>query len=56
MQPTKCVAWSPQRLDHYISLPLNFLILNLGFCILGALVGSTSFVESFVVEEVHEDL
>jgi hypothetical protein len=52
----KCVAWSLQGLDHFISLPLGFLIFNLGFCILGALMGSTSFVESFVVEALHEDL
>jgi len=30
--------------------------MNLGFCILGASMGSTSFVESFMAEAVHEDL
>ncbi len=52
----KCVIWFPHRLDHFISLPHGFLIPDLGFRILGALVGSTSFVESFVVEVFHEDL
>ncbi len=56
MQPTKCVAWSRQGLDHFISLPLGFLTLNSSFPILGALVGSTSFIESFVVKAFHEDL
>jgi hypothetical protein len=52
----KCVTWFPQGLDHFISLPLGFLIPDFGFCILGALVGSTSFIESLVVEVFHEDL
>ncbi len=56
MQPTKCVVWSPQRLDHSISLPFGFFTLDLGFHILGGLVGSTSFVESFVTKVFHEDL
>jgi hypothetical protein len=43
-------------LDHFISLPPGFLIIDLGFHILGALMGSTSFIESFVVEVLHEDL
>jgi hypothetical protein len=55
VQPTKCVAWSCQGLDHFISLPLSFLTLDLS-CILGALVGSTSFVELFVAKALHEDL
>ncbi len=42
--------------DHFISLPLGFLTLDSYFHILGALVGSTSFVESFVVEVLREDL
>jgi hypothetical protein len=56
VQLAKCVVWSPQGLDHSISLPFGFFTLTLDFCILGALVGSTSFVESFVVEALHEDL
>ncbi len=56
MQPTKCVVWFPQGLDHFISLFLNFHIFNLGFHILGTLVGSTSFVELFVTEVLYEDL
>jgi hypothetical protein len=43
-------------LDHFISLPLGFLIPDLGFHILVALVGFTSFIESFVIESFHEDL
>jgi hypothetical protein len=53
--PSKCVFWSPHGLNHSISFPLGFLTLDLGFCILGALVESTSFVESFV-EAFREDL
>ncbi len=56
MYPTKCVVWFPQRLDHSISLLLSFLIHDLGFRILSTMVGYTSFVESFVAEELHEDL
>ncbi len=56
MQPSQCVVWFPQRLNHSISLPLNFLTLDLGFHILGTQMGSTSFVESFVVKTLHEDL
>jgi hypothetical protein len=44
-----------QRLDHFISLPLSFLIHDSIFCILGAPAGSTSFVESFVAKVLHED-
>jgi hypothetical protein len=44
------------RLYHFISLPPNFLISNLGFHILGALLGSRSFVKSFVAKAFHEDL
>jgi len=33
---------------------LGFFTSNSGFCVLGALVGSTSFVELFVVEAFHE--
>jgi len=50
----KCVVWYPQGLDHFISLPLSFFTLDLGFCILDALMGSRSFVESFVVKVFHE--
>jgi hypothetical protein len=52
----KCVIWSLSRLNHFISLLHGFLILDLGFCILGAPMGSTSFVESFVVEALHDYL
>jgi hypothetical protein len=45
-----------QGLDHSISLPFGFLILNMGFCILGTLVRSRSFIESFVAKAFHEDL
>jgi len=56
MQPTKCVAWSPQMLDHFISLPHGFLTPNLNFRILGTLMKSISFVESFVVKALYGDL
>jgi hypothetical protein len=52
----KYVVWSSQGLDHSISLPSNFLTPNFGFCILGTPMGSRSFVESFVVKALHEDL
>jgi hypothetical protein len=39
-----------------ISLPFGFFTSNLSFHILGALMGSTSFVELFVVKAPHEDL
>jgi hypothetical protein len=52
----KCVAWFFQRLDHFISLPPRFFILDSGLCILGTSMGSISFVESFVVKTFHEDL
>ncbi len=55
VQLTKCVIQCPHGLDHFISLPASFLIPNLGFCILGALVGSASFIESFMVGAFHED-
>ncbi len=51
----KCIAWSAHRLDHSISLPFGFFILDLGFHILGASVGSTSFGELFVARFFHED-
>jgi hypothetical protein len=44
------------RLYHSISFPLGFFALDSSFYILGALVGSTSFVELFVPEALHEDL
>jgi hypothetical protein len=56
MQLAKCVAWFPQGLDHFISLPLGFFIHDLGFHILGTLVGSISFIKLFIVEVFHEDL
>ncbi len=56
MQPTKCVVWSPQGLDHSTSLSPRFFTLDSGFHILGAPMGSTSFVESFVANVLHEDL
>jgi hypothetical protein len=52
----KSITWSPQGSDHSISLFHDFLTFNSGFRILGPLVGSTSFVETFVVEVLHEDL
>jgi len=56
VQSMKCVTWSPPRLNHSISLLPNFFTPNLGFHILGALMGSTSFVESFEAEVFHENL
>jgi hypothetical protein len=50
MQSANCVVWSLSRLDHFISLFPSFFIPDSGFYILNALVGSTSFVESFVAE------
>jgi hypothetical protein len=52
----KCVVWSPLGLNHFISLLLGFLIPDSGFCILGALVGCTSFIELFMVEALHDYL
>jgi hypothetical protein len=52
----KCVALFLQRLDRSISLPCGFLIFYSSFHILGALVGSISFVELCMVEVLHEDL
>jgi hypothetical protein len=52
----KCVAWFPQGLDHFISLPFSFLTPDLSFHILGALVISRSILELFMVEVFHEDL
>jgi hypothetical protein len=43
-------------LDHFISFFLGFFILDLGFHILGALVESISFDESFMAKVLHEDL
>jgi hypothetical protein len=56
MQPTKCVIWSPHGLDHSISLRPGFFILDFDFRILGGLVGFRSFIESFVIKALHEDL
>jgi hypothetical protein len=36
-----------------MSFFLGFLILNSGFCILGASMGSTLFVDSFVAKVFH---
>jgi hypothetical protein len=52
----KCVAWSPHELNHLISLLPSFLTLKLGFHILSASVRFKSFVETFVVEALHEDI
>jgi hypothetical protein len=43
-------------LDHYVSLPLDFLTSNSSFHILGSLMGFTSFVELFMVKALHKDL
>jgi hypothetical protein len=43
-------------LDHFISLPLSFLTPDLGFHILGAPMGSISFVQLFVGKVLHENL
>jgi hypothetical protein len=56
MQLTKCVTWFPQMLNHIISLLHGFLNPDLNFCILGTLVRSTSFVESFMVKALYKDL
>ncbi len=48
--------WSHEGLDHYISLLVGFLIPDSSFHIFGASIGSTSFVQSFVVEALHENL
>ncbi len=48
VQPMKCVAWSPQRLNRFISFPLGFFTPKSGIRILGVLMGSLPFVESFV--------
>ncbi len=50
VQSTKYVTWSPQRLDHFISLLIRFFTSDSGFCILGTPMGFRSFVELFVVE------
>jgi hypothetical protein len=42
--------------DHFTSLPPGFLSLDSCFHILGALMGSTSFVGLFLVEVLREDL
>jgi hypothetical protein len=55
VQPMKCVIWSLQGLDHSISFPFNFLIPDTNFHILGALVGSTSFIELFMAKARHKD-
>jgi hypothetical protein len=51
----KVCSLGSSGLDHSISLSPNFFTPDLGFRILGAQVGSTSFVELFVVEVLHED-
>jgi hypothetical protein len=56
MQLSKCVAWFPHAINHFILVPFGFLTLDLGFRILGALMGFRSFIESFMVEAFHEDL
>ncbi len=39
-----------------MSLPFRFLIPNSGFCILSAPMRSKSFIESFMIKDLHEDL
>jgi len=39
-----------------MSLPFSFLILDSGFCILGTLVVSKSFIEAIVIKILHKDL
>jgi hypothetical protein len=56
MQPSKCVLWSPHRLDQFISFPPSFLTSNSSFCILGTFVGFGSFIKLFVAEAHHKDL
>jgi len=48
VQLTKCVVWSPQWLDYFISLPPRFFTLDSSFHILVAPVGFKSFIESFM--------
>jgi hypothetical protein len=50
----KWVAWSPQGLNHSISLPPNCLLPNLGFHILGTPMAFRSFFEPFVDKAPHE--
>jgi hypothetical protein len=56
MQLTKCVAWSPQRLNQSISLPPSFLTPESGLHILNVPIGSLAFVESFISEVFQKDL
>jgi hypothetical protein len=56
MQLSKCVAWFPHVINHFILVPFGFFTLDLGFRILGALMRFRSFIESFMVEAFHEDL
>jgi hypothetical protein len=44
------------KVGHFISFLLSFLTPDLKFCILGALMGNKSFVESFMPKVLHEDL
>jgi hypothetical protein len=46
-------VWSSHGLYYSRSLPFNFLIFNSGFHILSALMGSRSFVKSFVAKNFH---
>ncbi len=45
---------SPHELNQFISLPPCFFALEFGFRILGVLMGSLPFVESFV-SKVHQE-
>jgi len=56
MQLTKCVAWFSQVINHFILVPFDFFTLDLGFHILGALMGFRFIVELFMIEALHEDL
>ncbi len=50
VQPKKCVTWSPLGLNQFIAFPPCFFTPKYSFCIIGALVGSLPFLESFVSE------
>jgi hypothetical protein len=39
-----------------MSLPFGFLTPNSGFCILSAPMGFKSFIESFMIKDLHENL
>ncbi len=43
-------------INYFISIHFGFFTPNLGFHILGALMGFRSFMESFMVDALHEYL